>query len=318
MKKMIRNLAWLLLSLLLCVHAAMAEEAPDPIDLGRQIDLSIVYEDEDTPLRQVTFRLYRIATVSENGVPTLVAPFSTYPVSLEGQDADQWSALASTLEAYVLRDNIPATASGKTNGSGRMRMSLALGYYLVLGERHVQDGLVYEVLPAIVLLPTKSPVTGAWVYEAVLYPKFDSAVAPGENDFIRRKVLKVWDDEGHEHKRPAKVTVHLLRDGEVFDTVELTAQNNWRHTWEQLDARYTWRVIEEIPEGYTVEISREGITFVVRNTMDGPGDTPTDPPDDPDLPQTGQLWWPVPILIAGGLLLLVIGMLRRRSEWYEG
>ena len=271
MKKMIRNLAWtLLIALMLCVHAAMAE-ASDPIDLGRQIDLSIVYEDADIPLKQVTFRLYRIATVNELGEPTLLPPFSTYPISLESQSAAQWNALASTLEAYVLRDNIPATTSGKTNGSGRMRMNLTPGYYLVLGDRHVQDGLVYEVLPAIVLLPTKSPVTGEWIYEAVLYPKFDSAVAPGENDFIRRKVLKVWNDEGHERKRPAQVTVHLLRDGEIYDTVSLTAKNNWRHTWEQLDARHSWRVLEEIPEGYTVEISREGITFVVRNTMDGPG-----------------------------------------------
>lgn len=33
------------------------------------------------------------------------------------------------------------------------------------------------------------------------------------------------------------------------------------------------------------------------------------------LPQTGQLWWPVPILISGGLLCIAIGLvLRRRVE----
>ena len=30
------------------------------------------------------------------------------------------------------------------------------------------------------------------------------------------------------------------------------------------------------------------------------------------LPQTGQLWWPVPVLIAAGLLLIVLGVFRRR------
>ena len=31
------------------------------------------------------------------------------------------------------------------------------------------------------------------------------------------------------------------------------------------------------------------------------------------LPQTGQLWWPVPVLAAAGLILILIGIARRRS-----
>lgn len=31
------------------------------------------------------------------------------------------------------------------------------------------------------------------------------------------------------------------------------------------------------------------------------------------LPQTGQLWWPVPVLIAAGLILIIIGIARRGS-----
>ncbi len=46
----------------------------------------------------------------------------------------------------------------------------------------------------------------------------------------------------------------------------------------------------------------------------------TEPSTDPtkpeqNLPQTGQLWWPVPVLACGGLLLFAIGMaLNRRRE----
>lgn len=36
-------------------------------------------------------------------------------------------------------------------------------------------------------------------------------------------------------------------------------------------------------------------------------------PGDSKLPQTGMLWWPVPVLAAGGLALLLIGWLRRRK-----
>ena len=32
------------------------------------------------------------------------------------------------------------------------------------------------------------------------------------------------------------------------------------------------------------------------------------------LPQTGQLWWPVPVLGAGGIILILIGIMRRRKN----
>jgi len=32
------------------------------------------------------------------------------------------------------------------------------------------------------------------------------------------------------------------------------------------------------------------------------------------LPQTGQLWWPVPVLLSAGLLLLLIGVVRRKRS----
>ena len=42
---------------------------------------------------------------------------------------------------------------------------------------------------------------------------------------------------------------------------------------------------------------------------------PTRPtnPDKPSLPQTGQLWWPVPVLFVVGVILILLGVLRRRS-----
>ena len=46
--------------------------------------------------------------------------------------------------------------------------------------------------------------------------------------------------------------------------------------------------------------------------------------DDPDvplatLPQTGQLWWPVPLLAASGMMLLLLGLIwNRRGRSDEG
>lgn len=38
------------------------------------------------------------------------------------------------------------------------------------------------------------------------------------------------------------------------------------------------------------------------------------PSTPPYLPQTGQLWWPVPMLLCGGLFLLLVGAVKRRSR----
>lgn len=42
-------------------------------------------------------------------------------------------------------------------------------------------------------------------------------------------------------------------------------------------------------------------------------DKPTPPDNPPDLPQTGMLLWPIPVLLVCGLLALVVGLTRRRS-----
>lgn len=40
-------------------------------------------------------------------------------------------------------------------------------------------------------------------------------------------------------------------------------------------------------------------------------------PSDPKLPQTGQLTWPIPVLTAAGLLLIVAGFMLRRGKNHE-
>lgn len=41
---------------------------------------------------------------------------------------------------------------------------------------------------------------------------------------------------------------------------------------------------------------------------------PIPPPTPPILPQTGQLWWPVPVLLGCGVISLLIGAIRRRGN----
>ena len=165
-------------------------------------------------------------------------------------------------------------------------------------------------------------------------PKIGTTYTPPSPAAREVRVLKVWSDAGNEEKRPESITVQLLKDGAVYDTVTLSAENNWAYTWTGLPQSENgrpidWQVAESAVPGYTVAITEEGVTFRVENTYqpdqpDNPDNPdipdeppplgPGDQPGEPTLPQTGALWWPVPLLAAAGLLLLTAGLLLRRRE----
>lgn len=319
--KMNKRLISICLSLLLVfMLLPVSALAAGRIDLDQDVSLTITYQDHGTPLSGAVFNIYLVATVNAYGELETTEQFKIFNVDIPGKADDTWRALASTLEGYVLRDNIAATDSGKTDRNGQIAFPtggkrLTAGLYLVLGERHTQDGYRYDATPFMVMLPSLDKENNVWSYDVAVSPKFDRSKIPGSSgdDTITRKVLKLWEDKGQEKDRPEEVIVQLLRDGKVFDTVTLNAANNWRYTWTALDNGYSWTVVEKETDNYTVEVTQEGITFVVKNTHNE--DIPDEPttPTKPTLPQTGQLWWPVPVLIAAGLLFVVIGLLRRRG-----
>ena len=295
--------------------------AAGSIDLNRNVSLTVSYQDGNTPLVGAEFDIFLVATVDEYGELTATKDFARFNVNISGKEDEAYRTLASTLEGYVLRDNIPPTDSGKTNDEGLASFptagkSLKAGLYLVLGRRHTQNSCRYDPAPFIVLLPETDNENNIWVYDVTVNAKFDSSQIPDSTDdnTVNRKVLKVWSDDGHEKDRPKEVIVQLLRNGKIYDTVTLNTANNWRYTWSGLDNSYTWTVVEKELEGYTVQVTREGITFVVTNTYnENIPDKPTTP-TKPTLPKTGQLWWPVPILISVGLLFTVIGLVRHRGN----
>lgn len=79
-------------------------------------------------------------------------------------------------------------------------------------------------------------------------------------------VEKVWKNDTAD-VRPDSVEVTLLRDGEAFETVELTEQGGWKYTWPALDPAYTWSVGEtSVPEGYQSAVSGSGAAWTITNT----------------------------------------------------
>ena len=87
-------------------------------------------------------------------------------------------------------------------------------------------------------------------------------------------VTKVWSGDS-EADRPASITVNLLGNGVVIDTVTLTEANNWSHIFEALPTTdkngqsYTYTVSETAVPGYTTQITGDAqIGFTITNTKE--------------------------------------------------
>ena len=77
---------------------------------------------------------------------------------------------------------------------------------------------------------------------------------------------KTWvDNENQDGKRPEKITVNLLADGEKVDSKEVTAEENWKYTFDNLEKYKNGKLIkyeisEEKVDGYTTKVDGYNIT----------------------------------------------------------
>lgn len=306
---------------------AFASGSTEP---NRETSLSVYFGEDGEGFSGVEFSVYRVASISADGTYMLTEEFTHYPVSVDGLDSSGWRALAQTLDSYVTRDGLMPLQEERTGQDGWIRIAeLPAGLYLVIGNQYRLGNTIYTPEPILISLPGLSE-DGQWIYDVKAICKFDRETIPDvPYTSVSYTVQKVWRD-GEAEDRPAEIRVQLLRNGAVVDTVILSKENNWSYTWRNLNSGYKWQVVEaEVPDGYTVSVEREGRIFVVTNTRPDEPDKPNNPdepdkPEEPDvppptLPQTGLLWWPVPLLMCSGLLLLAAGLivLRRQRDTDE-
>ena len=300
-KTIIFKAAELLIGLILLLNGlTLPAAAYGRIDLGQKVQLTLQY-----PCARASFRIYRVASVSESREYTFTQDFSEYGVSINQPGSPDWRAVAETLSGYAARDRRQAVQSGKTDEKGTLVFSgLEPGMYLVVGEKCEQDDRLFESEPMLISLPNLN-AEDQWEYTVTAAPKYE---AEPIRHPVNLRVIKIWKD-GDSKDRPTRIAAQLLRDDTVWDSVELSAENNWQYTFENLDERYTWKIVEKtVPQGYTVTAQTDNGTVVLTNTKK---DSPT--PSAPQLPQTGVLWWPVGILAGAGMLFLLIGWIRRKN-----
>lgn len=298
-------------------------------------DLTLRYKDDaDVLVSDYDVSVYRVAQLSESGEAKATPAFEKYHISYTEKDRVQ---SAAELADYVIRDKITPDASVKTDSVGEITLTgLQTGIYLITSATLTQGNTLLSFQPLLLDLPMIDEDTGVYAYEVAAMPK------PVRREILKElNVIVLWKDTGFESKRPDSVTIELYRDGELFDTQKVTAENGWRYTWSELsdgklrvgaapsadgeysdataqakdhliNGEHSWYVVERGADGYTVTYAVRPVnnTFVVINTVKAPA-TP-----DQTLPQTGQLWWPVPILATAGLLTMIFAHFagRKRHE----
>ena len=312
--KQIQKISALLLCLLVLAGAlALPVSAQESPDLTKPVSLTVhhVFHEngKDIPISGAKFSMYLVARMGEGGALT---PEPAFAGVVTGNSTEDWQNTLDAITPAMLKKASPADKA-KTDKNGdavfpsAASVKLTPGVYYIPATKTEKNGWVYTTSPFLVSLPN-------YFGEKWVYAQDANAKSSREGTETDITVVKVWKDSCHPERRPKSITVNLLCDGEKYDTVTLPYNGKWEYTWKNLDATREWTVTEERVKGYNKPeiVPKDGKIFTITNTCNRP-----DKPKGGKLPQTGQLWWPVPVLLLGGLTLVVVGLLRRREDNYE-
>lgn len=306
MKTRIARSLTLALCLLLCVCAwPSAAFAFDPVDLEHPASLTIFANDEEIPLAGVGFELHLVANMNELAQFELLPQYQEFSGDINKlETAADWILCAQEM-LMLTADAFPDAAATSREDGLAVLDDLTPGLYLVSGRPVEILPWAYTFTPFMVSVPTRD-FDDVWVYDVFSDVKLEKEPALTNID-----VVKVWDDLGYEDRRPGSIYVYLYCDGEQIDAAQLHDGNSWSHTFENLPAAHEYTVQEyDVPEWYKVSYEVINGVLVVRNQFD------TSVTPVPDIPSTGQLWWPVPILAGGGVLMFIIGWYINR-KWSQ-
>ncbi|MBP3280661.1 MAG: Cna B-type domain-containing protein [Butyrivibrio sp.] len=270
-----------------------------------------------------------------------------------GFDYDAWKQFVSyeeasdsdNLLAYIKENNISPVAEKLSEGDGKTYYTdLELGVYYVLSDKVEAGGYTHSFVNFLYPVPILEMTETGNVrvnYNPSASPK-KSKIAS-----VHCSLRKRWSDSGNTANRPQTVTFRIYCDGEFMEEVTLSSENDWYYEW-GISGDHTFSVEEvNVASGYSsdIQVVQNGHDFeyVCTNSFNPPppgdnppppgdnppGDTPPGIPDLPEvlgairdlpqvlgarrLPQTGQLWWPLPILVIAGVFLIVKGI-RKNSK----
>ena len=302
MKKTIRFCLCILTLCLALSHPLTAAAAA--LDVQEPCSLTLHYTKNGAAFGGLEIEIFRIAAFESDGSYTLTGDFSTYPVKIHNmQSQKEWQESTQALVAYVEADALSPTAAGITDASGTVVFDdLSTGLYLVMGADARTETGSFRFQPFCVFLPTPN-ADGGYDYRITASPK-PGAVTP----ISRYQVVKLWKDSANRQNRPTSITVEILKDGVLHETVVLNAGNNWSYAWETTDVDSRWSVMEQnVPAGYTVSISSRDGVFTITNESSKGSEKP------PQSGDSSMLWHYAAAMCVSGLALVILSSRLKRK-----
>ncbi|MDO4621076.1 MAG: Cna B-type domain-containing protein [Lachnospiraceae bacterium] len=272
------------------------------------------------PVGGIKLTIYQVAEASGDTVSgfSITSDFASLGLDLDSLgEPEAAEAAVAQLDSLIEAKQLQGIKTLTTGSDGKAVFDgLADGIYLVKQTNTEADfeelGYTYETESYLVSLP-RTGENGTQTRTAICQPK--GTLVPEE--LTELTVYKVWKDNNNKYgKRPESINVGLYLDDELQEEVQLSAVNNWRHAWTELDPDGTWTVKElNVPEGYTSEITNEGTAVTITNTYKVPK-TPKTPGNSRTgrssggSPKTGDntplsLWIGLAAVSAGVIWLLI-------------
>ena len=349
MKKTMRVLTALLASVLLLVGllaSAYAEEADKICNLHVLLKTT-----DDAPRPGADICAYLVATPDETAplFYTVTPEFSGSGFTITPEISDDAAAL---LDAYAAENGLQGRTETTDDNGVAVFSDMAHGLYLIAQTGEPDD--YSRMTPFVVLLPSiegsrriyeveASPKPVTELPPASLTLTAEKQIRVGANGKIPKESLFSFvltpenisnpmpkNGSGSRNPETGALTVSRKGAGDVvFGEIGFKSEDAGKtfvYTVRELKGTeqyftydttvYTVSVRIERAEDGTLSASAvfaKGDQKVDKLLFTNDYDVPEGPP--PEIPKTGQLWWPVGLLAGAGALLLIGGlMLRRREE----
>lgn len=261
----------------------------------QQVQIVAAYEEAGIP--DLSFSLYKVGIVDEEGKISLSEKYRAYPIVTAPASAEAWQSTAFTLAGYLQADQVPPDGTGITGADGTVSLDLsgnedAASLYLLLGDSHSSGKLLYTVAPAF--------FTDQDADQGVI--TIHAKVSVKETTDQALTVHKVWKNITDPDQKPDHIDVKLLRDGKAVETVTLSENNSWTYEWKNLDGSSVWSCSEVKVSGFVTTVTQENQVITITNTR------PKTTTYTEKIPQTGDLTWPYYLLFTIGMLNLLAGL----------
>lgn len=305
----------LLLCFCLCLMpvsalAASTTDAKEPISPDIPCQLTVCYGYDGVGFANAQVMLYRVASVSADFQYTLTPAFAGAELELNGiSSQSQWNTILSTAQSYIAGAQLEADQTVTTDPAGNaVFQSLETGLYLVQQVFVEQEDMGYLFDATLIALPGLSNA-GLWQYQVSAAAKPQQI--PPEKP-VEYKVLKLWKGDTGRNDRPQSIQVEIFRNQEAVETVTLSQENQWVYSWNAKDDGAIWTVVERnVPEGYTVTLTKKETTFVLTNTR------PPDPSDPPKTGDTDNVMLYTVLMLVSGMMLVILAILGKRKNHEE-